>query len=202
MEKFGKSQPVKRMEDVRFLTGKGRYVDDTAPAGAPHAYFVRSSQAHGTITALNLDEARTAPGVHMVLSQADLEAAGIEANIDATLMKNRDGTTGAGPERPFLAKGKVRHVGEAMVCVIADSLEAAKDAGELIWADIDDLPAKVDIARGGETLHAEAPDNLAFDWGLGDEDATEKAFAEAAHVVSLNVADNRIIVNSMEPREC
>ncbi|MFK7877199.1 MAG: xanthine dehydrogenase family protein molybdopterin-binding subunit [Paracoccaceae bacterium] len=202
MEKFGKSQSVTRVEDVRFLVGQGRYVDDIVPKGALFAYFVRATQAHGVITGLDLDDARAAPGVVMVLSQADLEAAGLDATLDTTLIKNRDGTMGAGPVRPWLAKDKVRHVGEAVACVIANSLEAAKDAGELIWADVEDLPAKVDIARGGEMLHAEAPDNLAFDWGLGDDAATEAAFQNAAHVVSLDVEDNRIIVNSMEPRGC
>ncbi len=202
MEKFGKSQPVKRVEDVRFLTGHGRYVDDIVPAGALFAAFVRSTQAHGVLGDIDLEEARQAPGVKLVLSQTDLEAAGLEASIDATLMKNRDGSMGADPLRPWLAKDKVRHVGEAIACVVAETAEAAKDAAEMIWAEIEDLPAKVDNAKGGEMLHAEAPDNLAFDWGLGDEAATDKAFAEAAHVVSLQVEDNRIIVNSMEPRGC
>jgi len=200
MEKFGKSQSVKRLEDVRFLTGQGRYIDDTAPAGALYAYFVRSMQAHGAITDLDLDAAREMDGVHLVLSQSDLEAAGLQADLGCTTVQNRDGSRGAAPERPWLAKDRVRHVGEAIVCIIADTMAAAKDAGEAVFAEIEDLPAKVDVAPGGAVLHADAPDNLAFDWGMGDEAATEAAFAEAAHVVRLEVGDNRIIVNSMEPR--
>ncbi len=200
MEKFGKSQPVKRIEDIRFLTGAGRYVDDTAPKGALYAYFVRSTVAHADITGLDLEEARAADGVHLVVSQADLEAAGIKAYLDAAIQKNRDGSDGAAPERPFLAKGRVRHVGEAIAMVVADSPEAAKDAGEMIWADTEDRPVKLDILAGGEAVHSEAPDNVAFDWGLGDEAATKEAFDAAAHVVSLEVGDNRVIVNSLETR--
>ena len=202
MEKFGKSQPVKRIEDIRFLTGEGRYVDDIVPAGALYAYFVRSTMAHGVITSLDLDAAREADGVHLVLTQADLEAAGIAATMNGATVKNRDGSDAAAPVRPMLAKDRVRYVGEPIVAVIAESLEAAKDAGELVWAEIDELPAKMDIGPGGETIHTEAPDNRAFDWGMGDEAATEAAFKDAAHVVSLDVVDNRIIVNSMEPRGC
>ncbi len=202
MEKFGKSQSVRRVEDDRFLTGAGRYVDDIVPAGALHAFFVRSQQAHGVITALDLDEARAAPGVHLVLSQADLEAVGLDATLDASIIKNQDGSDGAAPVRPWLAKDKVCHVGQAVACVIADSLEEARDAAEMIWAEVDDLPAKMDFAPGGETIHSEAPDNTAFDWAMGDEAATDAAFGKAAHVVSLDVDDNRIIVNSMEPRGC
>ena len=202
MEKFGKSQPVKRVEDLRFLKGEGSYVDDAAPKDALHAVFVRSSVAHGTISGLDVEDARAAPGVRLVLTQADLEAAGIEARMDFTTVKNCDGSDGAAPERPFLAKDKVRHVGEALAVVVADSLEEAKDAAEMIWADTDDLPAKLDVFSGGETLHDEAPDNQAFDWSLGDEAATTKAFEAAAKTVSLEIDDNRVIVNSMEPRGC
>ena len=202
MEKFGKSQSVKRVEDIRFLTGEGRYVDDIAPDGALHAYFVRSSQAHGDISAIDLDDARAADGVVAVYTQADLEAAGIDATMAFSTVKNRDGSDGAAPVRPFLAKDRVRHVGEAIACVVATSLDAAKDAGEMIWAEIDDLPAAMTMDGDGEQLHPEAPGNLAFDWCMGDEAATKAAFDDAAQTVSLYVHDNRIIVNSMEPRGC
>lgn len=202
MEKFGKSQPVKRIEDIRFLTGAGRYVDDIVPDGALYAHFLRSSQAHGVISTLDLDAARDMPGVHLILTQADLQAAGIDATMSFTTVKNRDGSEGAAPVRPMLAQDRVRYVGEAVAAIIADSPEAAKDAAEAIWLEIDDLPAKVDLDAGGEVIHPEAPENRAFDWGMGDEDATQAAFDAAAHVVSLEVGDNRVIVNSMEPRGC
>ncbi|MBQ4824746.1 xanthine dehydrogenase family protein molybdopterin-binding subunit [Leisingera sp. HS039] len=202
MDKFGKSQPVKRVEDLRFLTGQGQYIEDAAPAGALRAWVLRSPVAHGVITALNVEDARAGEGVHAVITLADLEAAGLDVSMDGTTVKNRDGTAGAAPERPMLARDRVRYVGEPVAVVIAGTLDQARDAGELIELDIDDLPAKMDVLPGGEALHSEVPDNTAFDWGLGDEAATAEAFCTAAHTVALQVDDNRIIVNSMEPRGC
>jgi len=202
MEKFGKSQSVKRTEDVRFLTGEGRYVDDVAPRDALHAFFLRSSVAHGTITELDVSEALEVAGVHAVLTCKDLEAAGINIAMPASLIDNRDGSKGAGPMRPMLAKDRVRYVGEPVAVIVADTLAQARDAAEMIMFDVDDLSAKIDVARGGAALHSEAADNCAFDWGMGDEAATDAAFAKAARVVALDVEDNRIIVNSMEPRGC
>lgn len=202
MEKFGKSQSVKRTEDVRFLTGEGRYVDDIAPVGALHGYFFRSPVAHGVITELDVSDAAEAEGVHLVLTVADLEAAGIDIAMAGAVVENRDGTKGAKPVRPMLAKDRVRYVGEPVAMIVAQTMAQAKDAAELIVFDVDDLPAKVDTAVGGEPLHAEAPDNKAFDWGMGDEAATQEAFKNAAKTVALDVEDNRIIVNSMEPRGC
>ncbi|NVO57264.1 xanthine dehydrogenase family protein molybdopterin-binding subunit [Rhodobacteraceae bacterium B1Z28] len=202
MEKFGKSQPVKRTEDQRFLTGQGRYMDDTVPESALFAAFFRSPVAHGEITSLDLDAARKAEGVHLVMTLEDLAASGIDTVMNAATVPNRDGTQGAAPARHMLAKDRVRFVGEPVAVVIAETLMQARDAVELIWLDTDDLPAKIDLAPGGETLHAEAPDNRAFDWGLGDEAATETAFQTAAHTVSLNVRDNRVIISSIEPRGC
>ncbi|MEC8575621.1 MAG: molybdopterin cofactor-binding domain-containing protein, partial [Pseudomonadota bacterium] len=202
MEKFGKSQSVKRVEDVRFLTGQGRYIDDIAPDGALRAYVLRSPVAHGTITGLDLEMARDSDGVRAVLTLADLEAAGLRVGMDGALVKNRDGSDAASPERPILARDKVRYVGEPVAVVIAETSTQARDAAEMIELEIDDLPAKTDLAPGGTPLHQEAPDNRAFDWGLGNEAETEAAFSAAAHRVSLQVDDNRIIVNSMEPRGC
>ncbi len=202
MEKFGKSQPVRRFEDVRLLTGEGNYVDDTAPEGALFAFFLRSSVAHGEITTLDVDDARAAEGVHLVLTSSDLDDAGLKNAMDGTTVDNRDGSKGAAPVRPILAKGRVRFVGEPVAMIVAETLDQAKDAAELIEFDTDDLPVKLDLSQGGETLHDEAPDNRAFDWAVGDEDASAQAFAEAARTVTLEVVDNRIIANSMEPRGC
>jgi aerobic carbon-monoxide dehydrogenase large subunit len=202
MDKFGKSQSVIRVEDARFLTGEGRYLEDIAPEGALVAYFLRSQVAHGEITELDLTEARAADGVHLVLCAADLEAAGINLAMTATTMPNRDGTMGAAPERPLLAKGRVRFVGEAVAMIVASSLDQARDAAEMILLELNELPVKLDLAFGGELLHPEAPENRAFDWGLGDEAATQAAFEAAAKTVSLEVGDNRVIANSMEPRSC
>ncbi|UWQ55172.1 xanthine dehydrogenase family protein molybdopterin-binding subunit [Leisingera caerulea] len=202
MEKFGKSQPVKRVEDVRFLTGQGRYIEDAAPADALRAWVLRSPVAHGVITALHTEDALEAEGVHAVITLAELEAAGISVSMDGTTVKNRDGTSGASPERPMLARNKVRYVGEPVAVVVAETLDQARDAGELIELEIDDLPVKLDLMPGGEPLHGSVPDNRAFDWGMGDEAATEKAFRTAAHTVALQVEDNRIMVSTMEPRGC
>jgi carbon-monoxide dehydrogenase large subunit len=202
MEKFGKSQPVRRVEDVRFLTGGGGYIDDVAPADALHAYVVRSPVAHATIDRLDLEAAHAADGVHLVLSVDDLDAAGITTAMRATVLDNRDGTKAAAPVRPYLARGRVRFVGDPVAMIVADTVQQARDAAELVGFEYTELPAKTDVGPGGVPLHDEAPDNRAFDWGMGDEATTDAAFATAAHVVRLNVDDNRIIVNSMEPRGC
>lgn len=202
MDKFGKSQPVKRVEDVRFLTGAGRYVDDLAPVGALHAYVLRSPMAHAQISGLNVDDARAAEGVHLVLTSADLEAAGVKLGMDASLVTNRDGSQGAAPMRPLLAKDRVRFVSEAVVMVIAQTIEQAKDAAELIEMDFDELEAHVKPVLGGPEIHPEAPGNQAFHWAMGDEAATDAALAGSAKTVTVEVGDNRIIANSMEPRGC
>ena len=202
MDKFGKSQPVKRVEDLRFLTGMGRYLDDAAPKDALRGVVFRSPVAHAEITGLDVSAARASQGVHAVLTVEDLEAAGMNINMRATTVKNRDGSQGAAPKRPMLAKGRVRYVGEPVAFIVAETLEQARDAAEMIVFDYEDLPVKLDLAPGGETVHSEAPDNRAFDWGMGDEAATEAAFKAAARTVSLEVGDNRVIVNSLEPRGC
>ncbi|MEO9515591.1 MAG: xanthine dehydrogenase family protein molybdopterin-binding subunit [Paracoccaceae bacterium] len=202
MEKFGKSQPVTRVEDQRFLTGAGRYVDDIAPTEALVAFVFRSPVAHALITNLDVTGAKAAQGVAAVYTLADLVDAGFNVAMDFVTVDNRDGTKGAAPERPILARERVRFVGEAIAVVFAETMELARDAAELIELDYDELPAKLDVHSGGATVHDEAPDNCAFDWGLGDEEATKNAFEAAAHVVSLEVDDNRVIVNSMEPRGC
>ena len=202
MEKFGKSQPVRRVEDVRFLTGQGRYVDDIAPRDALHAFVLRSPVAHAEITELDVAPARAAPGVRLVLTLADLESAGIKVAMNASIVTNRDGSKAAAPERPMLARDRVRFVGEPVAVVVAETLAQARDAAELIGFETRDLPVRTDLAAGGDAIHPQAPDNRAFDWGLGDEAAAQAAFAIAAHTVSLDVVDNRILTSAMEPRGC
>lgn len=201
IEKFGASQTAKRSEDLRLLTGNGQYIDDIAPEGALFGYAVRSSVAHGTITELDVSGARNAPGVHAVITAADLAEAGVKNSISASVVTNRDGSRGARPVRPILADSRVRFVGDAVAFIIAETLDQARDAAELIMLDIDDLPVAMSLTPSADPdIHPEAPGNVAYDWALGDAEATEAAFARAAHVVSLDVADHRIIVNSMEPR--
>ncbi|RYG89699.1 xanthine dehydrogenase family protein molybdopterin-binding subunit [Loktanella sp. IMCC34160] len=202
MEKFGRSQSVKRVEDIRFLTGQGRYVDDIAPDGALVAYVLRSPMAHGAITELDVADAREAPGVHLVLTAADLEAAGLNMGLKGSRATNRDGTKGAAPERPILARDRVRHLGEAVAMIVADTMAEARDAAEMILLDIDEADPHLGLVTGGPQIHPEAPDNIAFDWGFGDEAEVESAIARAARVVRVEIPDNRVIVNSMEPRGC
>ena len=202
MEKFGKSQSVKRVEDVRFLTGHGRYVDDIAPKDALHAYFLRAPLAHGVIADLDLAEARDMPGVAMVIAAQDLLDAGVKIDFGGGVVTNTDGTKGAKPLRPILATDRIRHVGEAIVAIIAETMGQAKDAAEAIDIDFDDLPVHMDVAIGGDALHTEAPHNLAFDWDKGDAVAVAKAMKAAARVVTVEVVDNRVISNPMETRAC
>jgi carbon-monoxide dehydrogenase large subunit len=202
MSKFGSSQSVSRLEDARFVTGHGRYIDDTAPEGALRSYVLRSPMAHGEITTLDVSAAREAPGVALVLTGADITAHGLKNAIKGSRVKNRDGIKGAATVRPILAQTRVRQVGEPLAFIVAETLAQARDAAELIELDIDELPVKLDIAPGGEPLHDEVPDNVPYSWELGDEAATDAALAGAAHVVTLTTHDNRVIVNSLEPRGC
>ena len=202
MDKFGKSQSVKRVEDLRFLRGEGKYVDDITPENALFGVFLRSPVAHATITELDVSDAREADGVHSVLTVDDLKRAGMQVAMQAMTLDNRDGSTSVNPYRPMLADGKVRFVGEPVALVVADSLDQARDAVEMILFDYDELPAHMLRERGGEPLHDNVPDNLGFDWGMGDEAAVATLFKSAAHVVSLEIDDNRVIVNPLEPRGC
>ncbi|SDZ32165.1 xanthine dehydrogenase, molybdenum binding subunit apoprotein [Jannaschia faecimaris] len=198
-ENFGLSQSVRRAEDPRLLTGRGVYVDDTAPTGALHAFVLRSSVAHADIT-VNVEDARAAEGVALILTGPDIDAAGVVNHIPTVVADNRDGGKAADPQRPLLALGRVRFVGEAIAMVIAETMEQARDAAELIEVDYEELDVKLDVAEGGVAVHAEAPDNVVYDYGKGDEAATEAALAKAARVVELTVDDNRVICASLEPR--
>lgn len=202
MDKFGKSQSVKRTEDVRFLTGEGRYVDDITPKGALHGFVFRSPVAHAEITTLDVGDARDADGVHLVLTADDLLDAGVNIAMAATLMKNRDGTMGAAPLRPVLAQNRVRFVGEAVAIIFADTLDQARDAAEMIEFDYDDLDVSLDLTPGGPIIHEEAPENIALDWDMGDESIADTAMSKATKRLNFEIGDNRIIVNSMEPRGC
>ncbi|MEL6680223.1 MAG: xanthine dehydrogenase family protein, partial [Pseudomonadota bacterium] len=201
MTKFGVSQSVLRKEDSRFLTGAGRYVDDIAPAGALIVHFFRSPVAHATVTELDVSEARAADGVVAVYTAADLTGK-VKNAMDFSVVTNRDGSKGASPVRPLLAEDRVCHAGEALAAIVATSRQAALDAAELIVFDFDERPTHIATALGGEAIHTEAPDNRAFDWAYGDEAATAAAFDTAAHRITLDLIDNRVFANPMEPRGC
>lgn len=200
MHKFGKAQGVGRIEDLRFLTGHGRYVDDIAPDNSLYAIFLRAPVAHGVITTLDISGAEAMPGVHLILTAERLEAAGVTLGMKGATVTNHDGTKGAAPERPVLARRVMRFVGEAVAMVVADSLAQAKDAVEAIVLDYSDAPVKLNLASGGAVVHPEAADNCAYDWAMGDRAAVEEALSASIHRVTYEVVHNRVIVNAMEPR--
>lgn len=201
MSAFGKSQSLTRTEDLRLLTGAGRFIDDIAPEAALRGYFLRAAEAHARIRAIDIGAARSMPGVHLVITAADLESAGVRLDLPASLVTGSDGTSGSPTFRPILARDCIRFVGEPLALVVAETLDAARDAAEAIEVDTDPLPVHMENASGGEALHPEtAPDNCAYDWEIGDAQAVEAALAASAHRVRLRVADHRVVAASMEPR--
>src|SRR6266700_2300947 len=203
MTQFGIGQPVHRVEDRRFLTGRGHYLDDIVRPRQAHAVMLRSPHAHARIRAIDA-VAAAAPGVLAILTGADLAQDGIGTIPCMSGVTNRDKSAMAMPPRPAIVEGRVRHVGDTVAMVVAETLAAARDAAERIIVDYEPLPAVVDTARalepGRPAVWDEYPENLCFDWEIGDAAAAERAAATARHHVSLTVVNNRIIVNSMEPR--
>jgi aerobic carbon-monoxide dehydrogenase large subunit len=198
--KFGLAQPLLRREDIRFLTGKGRYVSDLVPGGSLWAVFLRSDHTHGEIRSLDVDQARSVPGVHLVLTAEDLVAAGVKLGMKGERIETRDGGKSAGPERPVLARDRVRFVGEAIAMVVAETPEAAQDAVERIALDIDGLEPALHLRVAKPTIHNETPLNHAFDFAFGEEAATEAALRKSAHRVEVEVIHNRVTAAPMEPR--
>jgi carbon-monoxide dehydrogenase large subunit len=201
MTENGIGAAVRRKEDRRFLTGQGQYVDDINRPNQLYAVFVRSPIAHGKINAVGTDQAKAAPGVVAVFTGADMEVGSLPCGWG---VNNKDGTPMAEPGHPPLAQGFVRHVGDQVAVVIAESRSAARDASELVEFDYDDLDAVADIesasAVDAPLVWPDIPGNVCFDWEIGDAAATDKAFADAAHVASIDVVNNRLIANAMEPR--
>lgn len=203
--RFGIGQPLRRSEDLRFITGRGHYVDDTPDKGLLHAAFLRSPQAHAEIRAIDVTRARAAPGVVAVYTGADWQAAGFTGLPQRPAIKQADGSPIATPPRPGLAVGRVRHVGECVAMAVAESAAQANDALELIEVDYAPLSVVVDargaLAPGAPELWPEhAPGNLGFVWRVGDVDKAATALATSAHVIELDLVNNRLIPNSMEPR--
>ena len=195
-------QSVKRKEDVRFLTGAGQYTDDITLPRQTYAVFVRSPHAHAKVRKVDTSRAKAAPGVVGVFTGADLE--GVGGLPCGWLITSLDGTPMKEPPHPVLAQGKVRYVGDRVALVVAESLSQAKDAAELVDVDYEVLAAVVSpadaIKPGAPVVHDIAPDNRCYTWGLGDKAAVDKAFASAAHVTTLDLVNNRLIPNAIEPR--
>jgi carbon-monoxide dehydrogenase large subunit len=204
MKQFGIGQPVRRVEDRRFITGHGNYLDDISRPRQTHAYMLRSPHAHARITAIDTTATRSAPGVLTVLTGEDLALDGIGTIPCLSAVTNRDGSASALPPHPAIARERVRHVGDTVAMVVAESAAAARDAAELITVSYDPLPAVVETAdaldAGQPRVWDEAPGNLCFDWEVGDRPAVVQAMADARHRIALELVNNRIVVNSMEPR--
>ena len=204
MTKFGLAQSIRRVEDPRLLKGNGRYTDDIVLPGMLHGIVVRSPHAAAKLGAINTTAAASVAGVKAIYTAADLSADGIGPLPCAAPVQNRDGSDMANPPHLALAESAVRHVGDPIAFIVADTAAAARDAAELMLVDYDVQPSITDMAH---VIDAHAPlvwpdvkQNIAFDWGIGDKAATDALFATAAHVTSLTVVNNRVVVASMEAR--
>ncbi|TPJ34512.1 xanthine dehydrogenase family protein molybdopterin-binding subunit [Mesorhizobium sp. B2-8-3] len=195
---------VARKEDKRFITGGGRYVDDMVVPGMKHAVFVRSPHAHAQIKKIDVKKAQAMPGVVGVLTGKELKADGIGNLICGWMIHSKDGTPMKMGAWSPLAVDKVRYVGDAVVIVIADTKGQARDAAEAVEITYKELKAVVDATKaiqpGAPQVHAEAENNLIFDWELGDAKATDAAIRSAAHVTRMKIVNNRLVPNAMEPR--
>jgi len=204
MLRFGIGQPVPRAEDPTLLRGEGRYTDDISLPGQVWCAMVRSPYAHGTIRRIDTTRARSMPGVLGVFTGADLAAAGYGTMKCTLPLKNADGTPLRNIERPALATDKVRFVGDPIAFVVAESRVEARDAAEAVGLDIEPLPAVTEASAasrpGAPQLYDDIPGNVVLDFAFGDEARLDAAFAAAAHVTSLSIRNNRVVVCAMEPR--
>jgi len=190
---------IRRLEDSRFLTGRGRYVEDIAEPAALHGYVLRSPHAHALICSIDVSSAASLPGVHLVATADDLAADGLGFMPCLAAVKPM-----IVPPRPALAAGRVRHVGDPVCFVVADSAGIARTAAELVEVDYEPLPSVVDgraaLAEGAPALWDEAPGNLVYHVQRGDHAAVAEAMKTAAHIVEVDVTNNRVIVVPLEPR--
>jgi aerobic carbon-monoxide dehydrogenase large subunit len=204
--KFGIGQPVRRFEDLRLITGQGRYTDDIALPGMAQACVLRSPVAHGRILRIDTAAAGAMPGVLLILTGEDAARDGLGDLPCMAPLSNRDGSPRHDTPRPVLARHAVRHVGEPVALVVAETLGQARDAAEAIVVDYETLPAVVDgpaaLAAGAPQLFAHIPGNVVFDWDNDQCDfaATEAGFAKAHRICALEMVNNRVVANSMEPR--
>ena len=204
MSATGIGVSVKRKEDIRFITGKGHYVDDINRPGQAYAFFVRSPHAHATIDKIDASAALKSPGVVAVFTGADAVADKIGAHIPGWTVHSKDGSPMKVGSFPALAHGKALYVGDPVAVVIADTYAQAKDGAEKMVIDYGVLPAVIDTASAAESgqpqIHDYAPGNTVFNWHVGDKASTDAAFAKAAHVTTLDLINNRTIPNAIEPR--
>jgi carbon-monoxide dehydrogenase large subunit len=204
MNKFGIGQPVRRVEDQRFVTGRGRYVDDIALPRQAHGVVVLSPHPHARIRRVDVSRARRADGVLAVLTGADVVADGLGGLPPLFMPEDRGGPKGHRTFRPILVADRVRHVGDRVAFVVAETPAQARDAAELVEVDYEPLPAVAHVddaaADGAVRVWDEAPGNVCVELRMGDPAATDAAFGRARHVVSLRLENNRISANALEPR--
>jgi len=206
MGQFGIGQPVSREEDPYLLRGRGRYVDDVRQTGVARAAFARSPHAHARIVAVDTKRAEAAPGVLLVLTGEHPAMTSLGLQVPRMPRKRKDGSPGFIAAQPYLARGFVRFVGEAVACVVADTLDQAKDAAEMIEVEYETLPAIASteqaILPGALAVWEKCPDNVAFYQEWGNKAAVDAAIAKADHVIRHRMIINRITANTMEPRGC
>ena len=206
MTKFGIGQAVKRTEDQRLLTGTGKYVGDVNLPGQAHAYVLRSPEAHADIVRIDSSAAKKMPGVVAVLTGDDFAADGVPDMPCLLSVNSKDGKPNLVPSYPAVAKGRVRHVGQPVALVVAETLAQARDAAEAVEIEYKSRPAVTEgpdaIAKGAPQLHDNVPGNLCFHWHDGDAAKVDAAFSGAARTVKLTLVNNRIVANSMETRGC
>jgi carbon-monoxide dehydrogenase large subunit len=195
---------VRRKEDLRYLSGRGQYTDDINRPGQTHAYILRSPHAHAAIRSIDTAAAKGMPGVKAVFVGADMAAENIGGIPCGWQIHNKDGSPMAEPPHPVIATGKVRHVGDPVAVVVAETRAQARDAAEAILVDYEPLAAVATmdaaLAPGAPQVHEGAPGNLCYDWHIGDKAALDAAFAGAKHVVKFETTNNRLVPNAMEPR--
>jgi aerobic carbon-monoxide dehydrogenase large subunit len=202
MSATGIGAAVRRKEDFRFITGTGHYTDDVTRPGETRAFFVRSPHARAKIKRIDVAAAKVMPGVVDVLTGSQLAADKVGNLICGWMITSKDGTPMKMAPHPALAADTVNHVGDAVAVVIAETLVQARDAAEKVKVDYEVLPAVIDPAKAqsGPQIHEVAPRNTIFNWSLGDQSATDAAFAAAKHVTKLDIVNNRLVPNAIEPR--
>src|ERR1700747_2208574 len=195
---------VVRKEDLRLITGKGRYVDDIKLVGMSFAHFVRSPHAHAKVKSVDTSGAMDMPGVIAILNGQQLVDDKVGNLICGWAITSKDGTPMKMGAWPAMAPETVRFVGQAVAVVIAETKNQARDAADAVVVNYEELPTVADVKAaikpGAPQLHPEAPGNVVYDWHLGDEAAVRDAFSKAANVVTLEVTNNRLVPNAMEPR--
>jgi carbon-monoxide dehydrogenase large subunit len=201
MAETGIGAAVRRKEDFRFLTGRGNYVDDINRPNQAYAYLLRSPHAHATLGKIDIGKAKAAPGVIAIFTGEDIKVGSLPCGW---VVKFKDGSPQHEPPHPVLAQGKVRHVGDPVAVVIADTKAQARDAAELIEVEYRPLPAAITMAEaikpGAPLVHDGVPNNICYDWAMGEAAPVDAIIAKAAHVTKIEIVNNRLVANAMEPR--